>query len=122
MPFFEIFDFRATPAQRKAATELLTAALCEAYAIKPDIISAYFIDVGDRSYGHEGFFDEEATENRVFIKVHAFRRPDQLRRVAARMLTQAVAAAYGTPTKAVAVYFFDRDPDQVAHDGVLASD
>ncbi|GGE41327.1 hypothetical protein GCM10007276_18400 [Agaricicola taiwanensis] len=122
MPFFEVFDFGATPQQRAAATRLMTKALCEAYDIKPDIISAYFLDIGPNSYGHEAIFGESAAEKRLFVKLHAFRRPDQMRRTAARSLTDALAKAYGAPSKSIAVYFFDRDPDQVSHDGILASD
>jgi phenylpyruvate tautomerase PptA (4-oxalocrotonate tautomerase family) len=122
MPFFEVFDFAGTPDRRGKATRLMTKALEEAYGIGPEIISAYFIDVSQNSYGHEGAFPADPDNQRIFVKVHAFRRPDNLRRIAARTLTDAVAEAYEAPPKNVAVYFFDRDPDQVSHAGLLASD
>jgi phenylpyruvate tautomerase PptA (4-oxalocrotonate tautomerase family) len=122
MPFLEVFDFGGTPQNRGAATELMTDALCRAYEIDPTIVSAYFIDVSGGNYGHAGKFGDNTTDKRIFIKVHAFRRSDRMRRVAARNLTDALAQAYQAKPKDIAVYFFDRDEDQVSHGGVLASD
>lgn len=122
MPFFEVYDFNAPPGVRADATRRMTAALCDAYGIEPDIVSAYFVDVGRESYGHCGLFGEKTQENRIFIKLHAFPRPDEARRAAARAITEAVARAYDMPSKLVAIYFFDRDSSQISHNGVLASD
>ncbi|TKT69728.1 4-oxalocrotonate tautomerase [Aquamicrobium sp. LC103] len=57
---------------------------------------------------------------RIFVKVHAFRRSVDLRRTAARLLTDAFVAAYDVPPKSVVIYFFDREPDEAAHAGALA--
>jgi phenylpyruvate tautomerase PptA (4-oxalocrotonate tautomerase family) len=120
MPFLEIFDFEATPEERCEATELMTDSLCEAYDIAPEIVSAYFFDIDETSYAHRRTYGYSAEIKRIFVKVHAFRRPIELRRKAARMLTDALVAAYGVPDKAIAIYFFDRDPDEVSHAGLLA--
>lgn len=122
MPFIEVFDFNATPEQRRAATRNLTDGLCAAYSISPSIVSTYFIDVGACAYGHAGEFDEKANVKRIFIKVHAFPRNETDRAVAAKRLTEAALRSYEVPSeKHVVVYFLDRDPGQVSHGGVLES-
>ena len=63
-----------------------------------------------------------AIGQRILLKVHAFRRSEAERRAAAAALTLGVCAAYGVPGGDVAVYFLDRDKDEVAHDSRLASD
>lgn len=121
MPFIEVFDFDATPAQREKATRALTDGLCEAYGISPSIVSAYFFDVGGNGYGHGGEFGPKAETRRIFIKIHAFgRSPDQRGRAADRM-TRAAMRAYGVPAKHVVIYFLDRHPSQVSHGGLLES-
>lgn len=120
MPFLEIFDFEATPDERRKATKLMTESLCEAYGIAPDIISAYFFSIDENSYAHCGIYGYQSDIKRIFVKVHAFRRSVEHRRKAARMLTDAFAASYGVPEKSVAIYFLDRDPDEVSHAGMLA--
>lgn len=122
MPFFEVYDFSAPSAVRAEATRRMTDALCDAYEIKPEIVSAYFVDVGQESYGHAGVFGEKAQENRIFVKIHAFPRSDDARRKAAHSVTEALAQVYDTPSKSVAIYFFDRDASQISHNGILASD
>ncbi len=121
MPFIEVFDFDATPAQRETANHLLTDALCGAYGISPEIVSAYFFDVGDHGYRHGGKFHEKAAIRRIFIKLHAFSRSHEARCEAAELLTGAAVRAYGVAPKAVVVYFLDRAPDEAAHGGVLES-
>jgi phenylpyruvate tautomerase PptA (4-oxalocrotonate tautomerase family) len=121
MPFIEIFDFNATPKQRATATRTLTDSLCEAYGIPPSIVSAYFFDVGTNSYGHEGKFGENASNERIFIKIHAFCRKFEHRAKAAELMTKAAIQAYDVPPKHVVIYFLDRDPSQVSHGGVLES-
>lgn len=122
MPFLEVFDFEASTQQRQLATSKMTDALCDAYGIAGDIVSTYFVDVGHGAYGHGGFLPTKSEDHRIFVKVHAYRRSDDLRRAAARSITSAVADAYGTRPESIAVYFLDRDPGEVAHNGILASD
>lgn len=122
MPFLEIFDFEATRSERQNATELATQSLCETFEVTPDIISAYFFNIDDDSYAHCGIYTYASDTKRIFVKVHAFRRPLDTRRKAARKLTDALAKAYGVPEKNIAIYFFDQDMENVAHAGILASD
>jgi hypothetical protein len=44
------------------------------------------------------------------------------RRRAALALTAPLADAYGVPAATLAVYFFDRSRDEVAHGGLLSCD
>jgi phenylpyruvate tautomerase PptA (4-oxalocrotonate tautomerase family) len=120
MPFLEIFDFDASRDKRRKAAEAMTASLCEAFGIEPDIVSAYFFNIDGESYAHRGIQGGSSEIKRMFVKVHAFRRPPEARRIAARLLTDAFVSAYGVPEKAVAIYFFDREPDEVSHAGCLA--
>ena len=120
MPFLEIFDFEATPETRRNATKLMTKSLCEAYDIPPEIVSAYFFAIDENGYGHSGNHGQNDEIKRIFVKVHAYRRPVEIRRRAARLLTDAFVASYGAAEKAVVIYFFDRDPDEVSHAGILA--
>jgi len=122
MPFIEVFDFEATPTQREVATKRLTEGLCMAYDISPAIVSIYFFDVSARGYGHAGQFHDQASVNRIFIKIHAFRRTEADRMEAATRITDAAMQAYGaTSPKQIVVYFLDRDPSEVSHGGILES-
>lgn len=120
MPFLEIFDFDAQPATRKMATERATAALCEAFAVEPETVSLYFFAIAPEAYGHAGKYGDEAEAKRIFVKLHAYGRSRALRSAAAAKVTEALAAAYGTTAKAVVIYFFERDPNEVSHAGQLA--
>jgi phenylpyruvate tautomerase PptA (4-oxalocrotonate tautomerase family) len=122
MPFIEVFDFDASPEQRKTATRTLTDGICAAYGIASEIVSVYFFNLGVNDYGHGGAFGADATMRRIFLKVHAFGRSEGARRLAAEALTRAAMQAYSPPSpKHVVVYFMDRDPSQVAHAGKLES-
>ena len=122
MPFLEIFDFTDEPEKREAAGRSMTEALCEAYGIKPDIVTCYFLSFGYQAYMHAGKFPGTPAEKRIFVKVHAFQRSLGLRRRAARVMTDAAALAYGVDAATVAIYFFDHATENVAHNGILACD
>jgi hypothetical protein len=122
MPFLEVFDFAEQVEAREAAGRGMTEALCEAYGIKPDIVTCYFVGFSAEAYVNAGKIPDRSEDKRIFIKVHAFARSIDLRRVAARSMTDAAAAAYGVPASAIAIYFFDRAAEDVAHSGILASD
>lgn len=122
MPFLEIFDFASEPEMREAAGRSMTNALCEIYEIKPDIVTCYFVAFGPLAYMHGGQFSEESVGKRVFIKVHAFPRSVDLKRQAARSMTDAAARAYRVPAANVAIYFLDRAKEDVSHNGILACD
>ena len=119
MPFLEVFDFEASPDTRRKATKAATKALCDSYDIAPEIISFYFFDIGKDSYAHNGNYGYGLEIKRIFVKLHAYRRTVELRRKAACLLTDAFAKAYEVPEKHIVIYFFDREPDEVSHSGVL---
>ncbi|WP_178106881.1 tautomerase family protein [Pseudomonas mangiferae] len=122
MPYIEVYDFAANVEQRRAATQEITDSLCAAYGISKDIVTLFFQRVEPDGYGHGGRFGAAAEAQRIFIKIHAYPRFDQMRRLAADAVTQAVVRAYGVPAEAIALYFIERPPSQVAHAGVLAGD
>jgi phenylpyruvate tautomerase PptA (4-oxalocrotonate tautomerase family) len=93
-----------------------------AFGIDAQIITLFFLPVVPGDYAHAGEIGTQGIGQRILLKVHAFRRSVAERRAAAAALTEGVCAAYGVPGSAVAVYFLDRDKDEVAHDSILASD
>lgn len=121
MPFIEIIDRDATQEIREVATKDMTDGLCQAFDIKPEIVTCYYFSTPDYSYGHAGKYGENAENFRVFIKVHAFPRPQNAKETAARAITEAAVRAYGVTAKNVIVYFFDRAPSDAFHAGVASA-
>ncbi len=126
MPFVELLAPPAPPAVRRRAARAITGALCDAFAVAPETVTLFFLDVPPGAYAHAGLLGEDAPEprapQRLFCKVHAFRRDAARRGHAAAMIAPALAEAYGLPPAAVALYFLERAPDEVSHAGRLASD
>jgi len=119
MPFVEVFDFSPTPQVRQTAAQRMTQALCEAWQIGPQTVAIYFVGMDAHSYAH-GAQDATTRQQKMFVKVHAFRRTTTARSQAARGLTDALVDAYGITQDTIAIYFLERAPDEVAHAGVLA--
>jgi len=122
MPYLEVFDYAADPAQRQAATRGITRALCQAYEIPSEIVTLYFHNIDASNYGHDSAFGVEAQAKRFFIKLHAYPRSDQFKREAAAAVTRAAAEAYAVSEQRIAIYFFERPQSEVAHAGRLACD
>lgn len=121
MPFIEITgDDRSDPV-RKQLCARLTKSLAQAFDISPEIVTIYFHPVAARDYGHAGELAPRAAI-RNFLKVHAFPRELAMKRRAARSMTDAFVEATSAAPKDVVIYFFDRDPQDVAHGGILACD
>jgi phenylpyruvate tautomerase PptA (4-oxalocrotonate tautomerase family) len=120
MPFLEILAPSLSQIARATLAEAVTAGVCTAFAVAPDTVTIYFLDIPPERYAHAGRTD--ATEQRIFVKLHAYRREAAARRHAAASLTAAIAHGYDVPADAVALYFIDRAQDEVAHGGVLSSD
>ena len=118
MPFIEVTDTGPDRRIREIATKTMTDGLCAAFAIKPEIVTCYYISAHDYSYGHAGKHGKSADSFRIFIKVHAFARAAEAKAMAARLITDAVANAYGAPPKNIFVYFIDRAPEDAFHGGV----
>ena len=120
MPFVEIIIPPRQSMDRAAVANRVTAALVRAFGISREIVSIYFIDIGADGYAHAGSI--EAAEQRLFVKVHAFRRVAEQRRRAAAAITTEIVTICNIPAQNIAVYFLEREPDEVAHAGRLASD
>lgn len=121
MPFIEITGSDQSEDERRRLCQRLTAGLSEAFGISGEIVTIYFHPVAPSGYAHAGVLAPPG-EMRSFLKVHAFQRDTSLKRRAAQLLTAAFVDVTGSEAKNVVVYFFDRDPQDVAHGGVLASD
>lgn len=116
MPMIEILSpHRLTQAATQAAPSLC-GALSGAWGIPVSIVTVYVVALPDGAYVHAG--EVEGGPARLFVKLHAFRRTEAARQAAATALT-ACFAQTGIPAKDVILYFIDRSPDEVAHDGTL---
>lgn len=122
MPYVEILAPRAaTPAKRRLA-QAVTDGIVRGFDVTPSTVTIYFVPVGIDDYAHAGAFGLPPAGARVFVKVHAYRRSADQRRAVAEAMTPALAACFDTPAHNIAIYFLDRERDEVAHDGHLASD
>jgi len=118
MPFIEVTDSGPGPEIRELATRSMTDGLCQAFAIKPEIVTCYYNSTPYYSYGHAGKHGKKAEIFRIFIKVHAFPRDASVKAEAARLITGAVVEAYGAAPKNVIIYFMDRAPEDAFHAGI----
>ena len=121
MPFIEITGEDRSDSVRTQLCAKLTQSLAQAFDISPEIVTIYFHPIAARDYGHAGEFAPPVAI-RNFLKVHAFPRELARKRRAARSMTEAFVEATGIEPKNVVIYFFDRDPQDVAHGGNLACD
>lgn len=117
MPFIEVTDSGPAHEIRELATRTMTDGLCQAFSIKPEIVTCYYNSAPDYSYGHAGKHGKHAETFRIFVKIHAFPRGPSAKGTAARLITDAVVSAYGTPAKNVVIYFMDRAPEDAFHAG-----
>ena len=121
MPFIEIIDNDCSQEIREVATETMTKGLCEAYGISADIVTCYYFSAPANSYGHAGRFGTNAEFYRIFIKIHAFPRPQKAKEEAAHAITAAAVKAYNADPKHVIVYFCDREPLDAFHAGIAST-
>ncbi|MFT4268362.1 MAG: hypothetical protein QM586_14270 [Xenophilus sp.] len=122
MPYVEILAPRAEASRKRELAAVVTRGIVDAFDVSAATVTVYFLPLDAADYAHEGRFGLPERGARVFVKVHAYRRSAAQRRAAAAALTPALAATFDTDSHSVAVYFLDREPDEVAHDGRLASD
>ncbi|MFT3720944.1 tautomerase family protein [Pseudorhodoferax sp.] len=123
MPYVEILAPRADTARKRELAGVVTRGIVDGFGVLPSTVTIYFQPVEGADYAHAGALGlPEAGGSRVFVKVHAYRRSPQERRAVAAAVTPALAACFDTSSPNVAVYFLDRERDEVAHDGHLASD
>lgn len=122
MPFVEIHDVDASVPRRRQAAQAVTDAVADAYAIAPATVDVVFHAHAAEAYGRAGALPARPELRRTFVTLHAFARPIERRREAARRITAAVAGSLGVAGESVVVYFFERRRDEAAHGGILASD
>ena len=122
MPYVEILAPRAAAAEKRQLTQAVTDGIVRGFSVAPSTVTIYFVPVDTDDYAHAGEFGLQPAGARVFVKVHAYRRDADQRRAVAEAMTPAIAACFGTPAHNVAIYFIDRERDEVAHEGHLASD
>lgn len=122
MPYVEILAPPAPPERKAALAKSITEGLTSAFGIGAETVTLFFLSIGSDDYAHAGLMSAAGAGQRILLKVHAFRRSAAQRRVAAEAMTQGVRDAYGAHGTDVAVYFLDREKDEVAHDSKLASD
>ena len=122
MPYIEILAPRAAAAEKRQLTQAVTDGIVRSFGVAPSTVTIYFLVVDADDYAHAGDFGLPPAGARVFVKVHAYRRSADQRRAVAEAMTPALAACFDTPAHNVAIYFLDRERDEVAHDGHLASD
>jgi phenylpyruvate tautomerase PptA (4-oxalocrotonate tautomerase family) len=122
MPYVEVLAPPALPDRKASLAKSVTDGLMSAFGCGAQTITLFFLPVTPADYAHAGEVGTHDGGQRILLKVHAFRRSVAERRAAAVALTQSACAAYGVPGADVAVYFLDRERDEVAHDSKLASD
>ncbi len=122
MPYVEILAPRAAASKKRIAAAAVTDGIVASFEVDPSTVTIYFQPVDAEDYAHEGALGYGTAAARVFVKVHAYRRDVEARRRVAQALTPAIAACFATTTANVAIYFIDREHDEVAHDGHMASD
>jgi len=122
MPYVEILAPPAPPDRKAALATSITDGLMSTFGVGAETVTLYFLPIASGDYAHAGEMGAQGAGQRILLKVHAFRRSVAERRAAAAALTRSVCTAYGVPGTDVAVYFLDRERDEVSHDSQLASD
>ena len=122
MPYVEVLAPPASPDRKAVLARSITEGLISAFGVGAQTITLYFLPIVPGDYAHAGAMGVHHDRQRILLKVHAFRRSETERRAAAVALTTSVCTAYGASGSDVAVYFLDREKDEVAHDSRLASD
>jgi len=122
MPYIEILAPRAAESKKRQLSQAVTDGIVRGFGVTPSTVTIYFLALGTDDYAHAGEFGLPPAGARVFVKLHAYRRSADQRRAVAEAMTPALAACFDTPAHNVAIYFLDRERDEVAHEGHLASD
>jgi phenylpyruvate tautomerase PptA (4-oxalocrotonate tautomerase family) len=120
-------DTRALRDARSALAREMTAAVVSAFSVLPAAVTLFFVPLNDEGYAHEGVLaadmsSDDPRRQRIFVKVHAYARSIDQRRMLAAALTPLLARYYDASAEKVAIYFFERDSDEVAHGGRMAAD
>jgi phenylpyruvate tautomerase PptA (4-oxalocrotonate tautomerase family) len=123
MPYLEIISPLLPAETKQRISENVTAAVVAAFDVTPSTVTVFFLPVDGSDYAHAGLPGyDDGRPVRILIKVHAYRRDVDARRRAAAGITSAFHDACAPMVTDTAVYFFDRNLDEVSHGGMLASD
>jgi phenylpyruvate tautomerase PptA (4-oxalocrotonate tautomerase family) len=130
MPYLEIFGRRERASDDARLSDFVreaTQCVSAIFNVDSTAITLFFVRLDDDAYAHDGVLathlpSGDSRAQRVFVKVHAYARSVEVRRALAATLTPLIAAYFDVPAERVAVYFFERSADEVAHGGRLAVD
>ena len=122
MPLLQIHDVERSSVERQRAARLVTEAVVRAYDIDAATVDIVFNAHTDTTYAWSGALPAPVEAQRTFVTVHAFPRPLDHRREAARLITAALAGSFDVKSETIVIYFLDLARDQAAHGGVLAVD
>jgi phenylpyruvate tautomerase PptA (4-oxalocrotonate tautomerase family) len=130
MPYLEIVARRERvldDARLSTFVRDATQCVSSVFDVDSNSITLFFLRLDDHAYAHDGVLathlpEDDSRAQRVFVKVHAYARPVELRRALAAALTPLLAGYFEAPPDRVAVYFFERSADEVAHGGKLSAD
>lgn len=122
MPFIQVFDFDDQRGARRGFVGEATEAIASRLQVDMSSITFYFSNLAAQDYGQSGYHAERVPYRRLFVHFHSYARPDDSKREIASALTRIIAQRYATPAEHVAIYFFDRLKNEVAHGGTLACD
>jgi phenylpyruvate tautomerase PptA (4-oxalocrotonate tautomerase family) len=98
--------------------------LSDVLNISADTVGVFIVPLDSRQSQQR---EEEGTRRirsrpRIFVKLHALKRPAELRSRVARELTCVIAEHYTVEPQDVAIYFFERTVDEIAYAGQLVSE
>lgn len=122
MPFLQIHDVGRSPAERQRAARTVTEAVVRAYDIAAATVDVVFHVHPDTTYARAGALPAPVEAQRTVVTVHAFPRPLDRRREAARLITVALAGSFDARSETIVVYFLDLASDQATHGGILTID
>ena len=122
MPFIEVYDFADQATRRPEAARLITDILGRHANAPASTVVIYFLPRTAETYAYGGPMGDDAERRRLFIKAHLLPRSPDVRRATAKALCEALSSLYAMPLEHTAVYFLERQTDEIAHGGVLESD
>lgn len=89
MPYVEVLAPRAADTGKRKVVEAVTEGIVRGFDVSPSTVTIYFVPITHGDYAHAGQFGLPASDSRVFVKVHAYRRSADQRRAVAESMTPA---------------------------------
>jgi phenylpyruvate tautomerase PptA (4-oxalocrotonate tautomerase family) len=123
MPYVEVIaPANVTVESKQAFVTAVTRAITDAFRVPATAVTMFFWPLAASDYAFRGELGCRDPEPRVFIKIHVYRRNAAPRRAVANPISEAACACFRTPLENVAIYFMEREFDEVVHEGRLVSD